>query len=83
MIQAIIYDKVANTNTGRMDSRVIIVGHEAPAPGIEADRNDKWPLVETIVEDNHKGKDIMVVSYDNGFQRTIPDRGVEKILKIA
>lgn len=82
MIRAILYDKVANTNTGQMEPRVIIVGHGAPAPGIEPDKNSDYPIVESIAEDTHKGQKIIVVSYDNGYQRTIPDRGVEKILKL-
>jgi len=83
MIQAIIYDKVANTQTGQMNGEVRVVGYHYPLLGIEPNKKGEWPALEMIVEDTHRDVKTLVLSYSDGSQQIIPDRGVEKIIKLA
>jgi hypothetical protein len=83
MIQAIIYDKTPNTQMGQMGGEMRVVGHQYVIPGSSPDKKGEWPTLETIAEDKHRDQKIIVMSYSDGTQQTIPDRGVEKILKIV
>lgn len=82
MIQAIIYDKVANTNTGQMNGEIRVVGHQYALLGSEPDKKGAFPTLDTIVEEKRNDQKVLVLSYSNNFQVLLPDRGVEKIFKI-
>ena len=77
MIKAVIYDKVANTQIGQMGGEMRVVGFRYLLP-----TSDEPLMLETIMEDRRNDQRIIVLSYSNDFQQLIPDRGVEKILKI-
>ena len=81
MINAIIYDKVANTQTGQMNGEVRVVGWRYPLLGVGPNELGEFPKLEMIVEDTHRDVKTLVLSYSDGSQQVIPDRGVEKILK--
>jgi len=78
VIKAIIYDKTANTQTGQMGGRMRVVGYHYDIPGQKPGDD---PLLETIVPDMSRDQKVLVLTYDNGMQQMLPDRGVEKILK--
>lgn len=79
MIKAIIYDKVANTQTGQMNGEMRVVGSTYVLPGTRPDTTGNWPKVTSIVEDMRREQKVVVVMFSNGDTQTIPDRGVEKI----
>jgi len=76
MIRAVIYDKVPNTAVGMMGGEMRVVGHHYHLPG-----SPEPAKLETVVEEFRKDQKVVVLTYSNGFQQIIPDRGVEKILK--
>lgn len=77
MITAVVYDKVANTQAGMMGYEVRIVGHHYQV----LSSPDMVKLLY-IVEEMRRDVKVLVLTYDNGYQQIIPDRGVEKITKV-
>lgn len=77
MIKAIIYDKTANTVAGVTQGEMRVVGFSYHTPAHE----DPVKL-EVIREDVRREQKVIVLSYSEGVQQIIPDRGVEKILKV-
>ena len=82
MIRAIIYDKVANTQIGQMGGEMRVVGYRYNLPGIEPDAKGDHPKLEIILEDKRLEQKVIVLTYSDGSQQIIPDRGVEKIFKV-
>lgn len=81
MITAVIYDKAVNTTTGQMNGEMRVVGYHYSLPGIEPDKKGDHPKLEVITEDKRLDQKVIVLTYHDGSQQIIPDRGVEKILK--
>ena len=79
MIKAVIYDKVANTNTGQMQGEMRVVGYQYSLPGVEPDKKGEWPKVTVIKEETRRDQKVVVIYYSDGSTQTIPDRGIEKI----
>ena len=77
MIKAIVYDKVANTQTGQMGGVLRMVGHYETMPG-----SDKPVKLQYIREEERRSQKVLVLTYEGGIQQIIPDRGVEKIFKL-
>lgn len=76
MIIGVIYDKVANTQIGQMGGEFRAVGFHYNMPGhIEPVK------LEYIREDERRDQKVLVLTYTEGIQQIIPDRGVEKIIK--
>ena len=76
MIKSIIYDKVANTQTGAMGGELRVVGYYYLFPGA-----GEPVKLEYIKEDTRLDSKVIVLTYEGGIQQIIPDRGVEKVLK--
>jgi hypothetical protein len=72
MIRAIAYDKCHNTNIGYVDAKKIVVGNGLT--GLDGILRD----VESITETEHRGKDTITITCDDGYQLVMPDRGIDK-----
>ena len=79
MITAIIYDKVPNTQLGVMGGIVRRVGD---VKGIYGGPDKEIKLLSIVEGKDEMDRPTVVLEWEDGMRQVIPDRGVEKYLKI-
>jgi len=70
----IVYEKVANQNTGALNAKTALVGERAPIP-------TKGHLTLKSIEEatGKNNKPVVLLKYENDVTIELPDYGIEKL----